>query len=295
MRYFVAVAEERSFTRAAARLHLSQQSLSTAVKRLEAQLGTRLLERTSQRVELTAAGAALLAAAPAVLAAMDDAVAAVHASAGELRGAVRLRYGLDSEVLVEERLTAFQAAFPEVAVQGGPGMDADNLAVLIQGEVDAVLCWASAPPGLPFVDVGREQALLAMPDRHRLAALDRVPIAEVYAEPLVLFPRAGAPAVWDLFHGALRDPGRPDVGLQVLPVSGQRLMAARVLQGDGVCPISETLASRLTRPGIVLRPLDPPLHIPLLLVWQRPTAIIAALADHLAATSDDPSDAHAQS
>lgn len=288
LRYFVAVAEERSFTRAAARLHLSQQSLSTAVRRLEAQLGQRLLERTSQRVELTAAGAALLEAAPAVFTAMDAAVAAVDASAGELRGALRLRYGLDAEVLVEDRLAAFQVAHPGVLLQGGPGIDTDNLAALNRGDVEAVLCWAAVPAGLGSCEVVREQVLLAVPDRHRLAAMDKVPVAEVHAEPLVLFPRPGAPAVWDLLRDRLRDPEHRDVGLQEVPVSGQTVMAAAVLEGRGVCPVSETLAFRVARPGLVLRALDPPLHVPLFLVWRRATDVVAALAGHLATIARSP-------
>lgn len=282
LRYLVAVAEERSFTRAARRLHLSQQALSTAVRRLEDQLGCRLLERTSQRVEPTPAGQALVRAAPAVFAAVEAAVAAVHTAAGSLGGTLDLRYGLDSEMLVEERLAAFGQRHPALTLRGGPGMDADNLTALRQGEVDAVLAWVAVPAGLRTVTVAREEALLALPDRHGLAAADRVAVADVFAEPLVMFPRSGAPAVWDFLVGALRDEARPGAAIEEVPVSGQTAMAQRVLEGHGVCPVSRTLAGRIARPGLVLRPLDPPLQVPLLLAWRRESAVVAALAEDLA-------------
>src|SRR4051812_40354170 len=88
LRYFVAVAEELHFTRAARRVHIAQQPLSAAIARLEQQLGVTLLERTTRRVELTEAGAALLEPARTALRAVDEALAAAQAAgrgeAGEL-------------------------------------------------------------------------------------------------------------------------------------------------------------------------------------------------------------------
>jgi DNA-binding transcriptional LysR family regulator len=89
LRYFVAVAEEQSFTRASRRLHVTQQTVSASIAGLERQLGCQLLERTGRSVELTAAGQSLLDAAPAVSTAIDAALCAVHASSGELRGELR--------------------------------------------------------------------------------------------------------------------------------------------------------------------------------------------------------------
>src|SRR5579859_2695158 len=90
LEHFVAVAEERSFTRAAARLHLVQSTLSVSIKSLERELGGRLFDRTTHRVTLTDAGQALLAEARNALAAVDAARDAVAAAHGGLRGTVRV-------------------------------------------------------------------------------------------------------------------------------------------------------------------------------------------------------------
>ncbi len=101
LRYFVAVAEELHFTRAAARLHIAQQPLSAAIRRFEADLGVELFRRTTRRVELTDGGRALLGPARAALRAADDAIAAARAAgrgiAGELNFGLSAgaRYGLE--------------------------------------------------------------------------------------------------------------------------------------------------------------------------------------------------------
>lgn len=225
----------------------------------------------------------MLARAPAVFAAMDAATAAVHDANGGLQGELRLRYGMDSEAMVEPLLAGFQDRHPRIALRAWSGMDADNLAALRAREVDAVFAWAAVPDGLTTRVVGHEQALLALPKRHRLAALAAVPTSEIADEPLVMFPREGAPAVWDLLVDRLRAGAQAErAPIRETPVSGQAIMAERVLRGDGLCPISGTLAARLTRPGLVLRPLEPALRIPLLLAWRdRATAVLRTLADDL--------------
>jgi LysR family transcriptional regulator, benzoate and cis,cis-muconate-responsive activator of ben and cat genes len=280
LRYFVAVAEERSFTAAARRLHLSQQTVSTAVARLERRLGCRLLDRTGRRVEPTAAGEALLAAADAVFASIDAAVSAVQDVAGEVSGVLRLRYGADSERIAEPLLMEFGMRHPRITVNAWPGIDADNVAALRSGRIDAIVAWAEVPDGLSGCRIGSEHVLVALPDRHPLAELDRVPTAAIEREPLVMFPRGTAPAVWELLVAGLRGGAdRSSAPIIELPVGGQNTMATEVLRRAAVCPISETLAPNVARPGLALRPIDPPFRIPLLLCWNgHPTAPVRALA-----------------
>ncbi len=280
LRAVVAVAEERSISRGARRLHITQQSLSATVTGVERRLGVRLFARTSRGVEPTAAGRALLDHAPAVLGALDAAVAAARA-AGDAGGALTLRHGLDTEPFVEPFLAAFRAAHPAITVSGWSGNDTDNLAALRAGAVDAVFAWAldGGHDGLRTAPVDAERTLLALRAGHPLARHDAVPVAGLAGETLVLFPRASAPAVWDHLVRALRPSGGAVIEVAA---SGQGVMVDAVAHGQGVCPVSARLANRLRRADVVLRPLDPPVSTPLHLAWRGtpapPLAALLALA-----------------
>lgn len=273
LRYFVAVAEELNFSRAAAKLHISQQSLSTAVAKLEARLACRLFARTTRRVELTAPGRALLAAAPAVFEAADAAVAAARA-AGEVRGApVRVRYGLDSEHVVEPLILAFARAHPALRLSVVSGVDAENLAAVRDGRADAVFAWAldGRAGDLASRRVAVEQCVLVMPAGDPLAAGDVVARSSLQGRTVVMFPRETVPGTWDLIAGALGLTDAPE-RMHVLPVNGQRAMVDAALELGAVCPVSESLVPGLTRSrgGVEVRPLDPPLTVPLHLAWRYP-------------------------
>jgi DNA-binding transcriptional LysR family regulator len=193
LEYFVTVADERSFTRAAARLHVVQSGVSAAIKALEHELGLPLLERTSKRFALTDAGAALLPRARATLDAAQAARDAVDDVRGGLRGTVRLgtltAVGL---IDVPALLGAFHQAHPEVTVQltvstrGSIGLtDA-----LTDGSLD--LAFVSIPGRAPagirvrqFLEVPLE---LVVPAGHRLGKLAECRIEDLAEEPFVDFP-----------------------------------------------------------------------------------------------------------
>src|SRR3954469_17116911 len=147
--YFVAVAEERSFTRAAARLHVVQSGVSAVIKALERDLGAALLERTSKRVVLTDAGEALLPRARAAL----DAARAARDAVDEVRGGLRgtLRFGILNSVAVIDVaavLGAFHRTNPGVALQltVSPQGSAGLLDALADGSLDVAIV---SVPGRP--------------------------------------------------------------------------------------------------------------------------------------------------
>src|ERR671916_752496 len=117
LRYFVAVAEELHFTRAAERMYIAQPALSEQIKRLEGELGVELLRRTTRRVELTAAGEEFLARARRILQEADEALAeATRAARGET-GSIRVATGATAGLeLVPEVLRTFRAERPQVRV-----------------------------------------------------------------------------------------------------------------------------------------------------------------------------------
>jgi DNA-binding transcriptional LysR family regulator len=191
--YFVAVAEEGSFTRAAARLHVVQSGVSAAIKALEHELEAPLLERTSKRVALTDAGAALLPRARAAL----DAARAARDAVDEVRGGLRgtLRIGTLTAIgLVDlpALLGRFHRTHPGVTLQltvstrGSAGL----VDALTDGSLDLALV---SVPGRPPAGVHLRQLLrlpmeLVLPAGHRLAAVPVVRIADLADERFVDFP-----------------------------------------------------------------------------------------------------------
>jgi DNA-binding transcriptional LysR family regulator len=184
LEYFVAVAEEQNFTRAAARLHIVQSAVSAAVKTLERELGTPLLDRNSKRVRLTDAGAALLPKAQIALdAARDarDAVAEVH---GGLRGSLRIGT-MTSVGLIDlpALLGEFHRRHPGVLLQtsAAPSGSQGLIEALTERRLDVafVSLPGPRPAGIELTDLARSVIDLVVPDDHPFAAHRSVPISEL--------------------------------------------------------------------------------------------------------------------
>src|SRR5689334_9949487 len=159
LRSFVAVAEELHFGRAARRLHLSQPPLSVHVKRLEADLGVQLFERTRRRVALTTAGAELLERARRLLADAEQAVAEVQRVARGETGRVTIGYtSTATHVVLPEALPRFRAAHPEVRVELVELRSALQPDALRAGRVDlGIVCGPLEAPGLTARPIAHER------------------------------------------------------------------------------------------------------------------------------------------
>lgn len=191
--YFVAVAEERNFTRAAARLHVVQSGVSAVIKSLERELDVRLLDRTSKRVELTDAGEALLPRARAALDAVRDARDAVDEVRGGLRGTVRIGTLTSVDFIdVPALLGAFHRLHPHVVLQlqVSPRGSAGLLDSIADGSVDlAIVSVPGRPPaGIRIRPAGTRRLELVVPEGHRLADAAEVRIADLADESFVDFP-----------------------------------------------------------------------------------------------------------
>ncbi|OYO03797.1 LysR family transcriptional regulator [Enemella evansiae] len=196
LRYVLAVAEERSFTRAAERCFVVQSALSHQIKALETELGVRLFARTSRRVQLTAAGEAFLPAAREALSATDRAAAEAAAAEGEIRGALRI--GVIPTVTaidIPAAIGAFHRAHPAVRVGLRGGASDEFIAAIAAGRLDvAVLGLAdSAPPtGVRTRVLARERLVAVVSAAHPLAGRRRVRLTELAEETFADFP-AGSP------------------------------------------------------------------------------------------------------
>lgn len=181
LRYFVAVAEQLHFSRAAERLHLDQPTLSRHVRRLEQKLGVELLERTTRTVALTPAGQVLLNKARETLAAADAAVDATQrAAAGEI-GA--LRVGMMAQVAIDLRTAAFRAfqqRYPEVGLRPMSYPFADPSCGLVSGETDVAFVWLPVEhPAIASELLFEEPRLFVLAEDHPLAAKSGLGLEDV--------------------------------------------------------------------------------------------------------------------
>ena len=190
MRYVVAVAEERNFTRAAQRCHVVQSALSHQIKALEREIGVGLFARTSRRVELTAAGEAFLVAARASLDAADRAVADAAASAGRVRGTLTI--GVIPTVTtidIPAALGKFHRAHPGVRIRLRGGGSDEFIVAITGGTMDVAVLGLpeTAPPrGLDTRVLAREQLVAVVSARHPLAGRCRLRLDDLAGETFSL-------------------------------------------------------------------------------------------------------------
>jgi DNA-binding transcriptional LysR family regulator len=243
LRSFVAVAEAGSLTRAAAELHIAQQSLSQQMTTLEAQLGVTLLERSSRGVALTDAGAVLLREARAVLTRAERAVEAVREGA---RDTLRVGFlGTVANDFMPPVVRAFAARHPGATLEAEDMPIAALVAGLREGRLDAAL---SRPPlvgDLATEVVLREPVAAVLPEGHRLAGRAELTLAELAGEPWVLTPRAS----WPPWH-AKYDADFAQAGFQPRVVQrGTTPQGLLALVAAGVGVTRLPLSSRSLRDG----------------------------------------------
>jgi DNA-binding transcriptional LysR family regulator len=192
LRYFVAVAEELHFGRAAERLHMSQSPLSRAIRELERDLGVVLFVRTTRRVELTDSGSLLLERSRRALAEIDGAIAAARRAARAESAVVGIAHGPFGGAVMTGIATAIGAEHPELSVRIEEEVSSESLRRVGAHELSAAVVIESAATARPYgvrVDTLRDEPLLAaLPRSHRFAREGAIPIGEFAAE-LVLLPR----------------------------------------------------------------------------------------------------------
>src|SRR6476661_6919665 len=199
LRYFLAVANELHFGRAAARLYISQPSLSNQIRTLERTLGADLFVRTSRQVELTPAGRALLDEAPVALAALEHAAERARLAGEGVTGTVRLGYSpMAGYETLGTILTAVEHDSPNVTVIASESFSAQIPGRVLAGELDVGLALhPESMRGVRTEPLRREPHVLLASSRHRLAGTDPIPLASLENETLLLFPRELAPSYYD--------------------------------------------------------------------------------------------------
>jgi len=208
LRYFVAVAEECHFTRAAKRMRVAQSGLSASVRSLERELGAELFVRHTRQVRLTAAGAALLTEARRTLTASDACVDVVAAVQGLLRGSLSIGSLQCLHVVhLPTVLAGFLAEHPGLDIELRQGGSGELTSLVAQGKLDVAFVSrpASCPDGVAVSTLAGEPLVLACALSHPLAVRDRVPVAALAGERFVDFaPDWGTRDLVDSVVGARR-------------------------------------------------------------------------------------------
>jgi DNA-binding transcriptional LysR family regulator len=268
VRTFVAVAERRSFTRAADDLDLAQQAVSQQIKALEGGLGVALLRRTSRRVELTAEGHVFLADCRRVLAATDLAVRRVRAAARGEIGTLRLAFTLTTVWdTIPRLLRRLNEAHPEISVQAREVLGADVAELLLSERFDLALApRTSYPPGFQTRTVRREPLRVALSKTDRLARRKRIDLTALSDRSFEVWPRDMAPGFYDLVVGTCQAVGfEPKLDEH----AAGNTVWGNLARGQGVALINASLAEQLP-PGITLIELArPTASLTLDAVWCR--------------------------
>lgn len=257
LKYFVAVAEERSFGRAARRLHMSQPPLSTQVKGLETELGVRLLDRSTRRVELTDSGRSFLVRARDILGAVEEAKAEARGAELGLRG--RLEIGFVSSAtlsLLPPALRLFRERFGGVELDLRELASVEQLEILYEGGIRVGLVrLPMQAPGIRLEPVLEEPLVVALPAGHSLEARKTLSLEEVAELPLIFFQRRLEPGSHDQIVGLLGRVGAlPKVAQYAVHL---QTVIGLVASGIGIAILAGS-ARRLHREGVVYRALDAP-------------------------------------
>ena len=195
LRYFVAVAEELHFGRAAARLNISQPPLSQQIQTLEQQIGARLLARTNRSVALTAAGKQFLADSRQILGLVNEAAARAERLHQGETGELRIGFTSSAPFIkaVSDTLSLFRQDYPDVHMQTREMNTREQIAPLNEGALDmGLLRNTSLPDTLDWEVILHEPLLAMIPREHPLAQKPVVTLAELAKEPFVFFdPHVG--------------------------------------------------------------------------------------------------------
>lgn len=260
LRYFVAVAEELSFTRAALRLHLSQPPLSQQIRALEEDLDVRLLERNKRHVALTEPGRVFLEQARQILAKADEARSQVTAAAAGYSGQLRLAYSVSVSFhpALPQTLLRYGQIAPKVALQLSEMYTEPQFAALLAGQIDVgfVRDEPTNPQtarSLRLNVIDREPLLLALPIGHPLAGRSSLHLAEVAGDAFVSQPRQLVATLYDrLVKLATRAGFQPTIIQHAQQVNG---LLALVAGGLGLALVPASMrAVRLA--GVSYVPLE---------------------------------------
>lgn len=267
LRYFQAVAEELSFSKAARRLRIAQPALSRAVQEMERELGTQLIERERRAPRLTPAGAVLLHETGLILERLDDALRRVRRTAKGEEGELRLGYiGPPTRMFLARLLKEYAKRFPRVTVILEERTPERVWEMVSKGRLAIGLTrpvLAHEALGLQTLLLREEKFCAAVPKDHPWAKLTSLPWKKLACEPLIILARREGAGSHDAVRAACDEAGFEPRIKHTPSLIGTIMQYVEAGAGIGVVP--ESTMSR----NLALIPLKPQQTIPLVMVWAK--------------------------
>ena len=285
LKYFVTVAKELHFRRAAARLNITQAPLSAAIKKLEDELEVQLFERTSRTVKLTPAGTLFLSEAEAIL----------QRTAAALNRMAELRSGSSGQLAIAYNETAFNTFLPQLLVMLRTRFSqiqfelreqetAEQLKNLRGGTIDIGFMrpYGFDLSGLEYRRIWQESYSLVMPQDHPLAARKTITASDLAGESIILFARDVNPMIYDRITVLLSTENLPAPHFRQ-DARNKSSMLALAAAGFGAALLPES-STRELHSGLCRRQLEIPLpQVEIMAVWdpKRITGVLQKVLDHL--------------
>jgi DNA-binding transcriptional LysR family regulator len=272
LRYFVAIAEEENYRRAAQRLNVAQTALSTQIQDLEAELGFKLFDRLPRGVKLSAAGKLFLGDARRILREVTEAAARAARVARGQSGTLRIGFTENASWrgVVPESLRRFRERQPDAELQLTPATSLEQIDAIRTGRLDAgfVFNTPKADGELDHIPVAMQHVELALPVGHALTKSKKVRLRDLVDASFVWFPRREAPAFYDrlmheCFKGGLKSPRIVQEGLN------EATILSLVSHGMGVGWVNGTARGRCPESVVIVSVIDLDMPLPLALVWRK--------------------------
>lgn len=258
LQYFVVLAQELHFGRAAARLHIAQPGLSQQIQVLENELGVRLFDRSRRGVSLTAEGAILLAEAESLLRHAETFLETAKSLSSGLGGRLRIAHNRSTPQLgTGDLLTRFRTLFPDVHIEVESGWTAHNIEVLRKGDTD--IAFVRFPlldaDGIEYLTLGWSEIVAVLPAGHPLAAEAEIDPELLRNERIVFSPRRNSPGYHDEIIRQLWGAEPPR---HVLEEADGSFVIQAVHAGQGFGVLDRSRAELMSPSGVVIRPFCAP-------------------------------------
>ena len=270
LRYFVAVAEDLNFTKAAAKLHLAQPSLTRQIHNLEAEIGVHLLNRSKNQVTLTEEGRSFLVDARRILALATESVQAVQRLSRGETGQLNIAYLSNSDFeLLPKTLAAFRQTFTHIALNLFDMAPAEQFRALEARKID--LGFVGLPPpaatkALQWESIARHRTVVVLPVKHPLARKRLVKLGDLKTMFFVGMSEKTHPGFRDWLSRTCQQAGFMPRILQDAEL--EPALMNFVAEGLGVSLAREHI-KKLPHPGVALRPLAPPVKTDYCIAWNR--------------------------